>query len=109
MISAYREQLQRALDFCNSFATCPFLSEMKTHILIDVSEVRWPGLDTDDGMTCMQSGTVRISSLDGHAYLCLPKSQHEFTVHFLCKVSQQPDSSIEASEKNNKRQKGQTS
>ena len=72
---------------------------MKTHILIDVSEVRWPGLDTDDGMTCMQSGTVRISSLDGHAYLCLPKSQHEFTVHFLCKVSQQPDSSIEVSEK----------
>lgn len=80
VISAYREQLQRALDFRNSFATCPFLSEsiipseMKTHILIDVSEVRWPGLDTDDGMTCMQSGTVRISSLDGHAYLCLPKS-----------------------------------
>ena len=78
---------------------------MKTHILIDVSEVRWPGLDTDDGMTCMQSGTVRISSLDGHAYLCLPKSQHEFTVHFLCKVSQQPDSSIEMSEKNNKGKK----
>ena len=77
---------------------------MKTHILIDVSEVRWPGLDTDDGMTCMQSGTVRISSLDGHAYLCLPKSQHEFTVHFLCKVSQQPDSSIEVSEK--KKNKG---
>uniref|UniRef100_A0A452FNN5 DUF4524 domain-containing protein n=1 Tax=Capra hircus TaxID=9925 RepID=A0A452FNN5_CAPHI len=105
VISAYREQLQRALNFRNSFATCPFLSEsiipseMKTHILIDVSEVRWPGLDTDDGMTCMQSGTVRISSLDGHAYLCLPKSQHEFTVHFLCKVSQQPDSSIEVSEK----------
>ncbi|KAI4566824.1 hypothetical protein MJG53_015501 [Ovis ammon polii x Ovis aries] len=69
------------------------------------AEVRWPGLDTDDGMTCMQSGTVRISSLDGHAYLCLPKSQHEFTVHFLCKVSQQPDSSIEASEKNNKGKK----
>ncbi|KAI4533757.1 hypothetical protein MG293_016776 [Ovis ammon polii] len=69
------------------------------------AEVRWPGLDTDDGMTCMQSGTVRISSLDGHAYLCLPKSQHEFTVHFLCKVSQQPDLSIEASEDNNKGKK----
>ena len=56
-------------------------------------------------MTYMQSGTVRISSLDGHAYLCLPKSQHEFTVHFLCKVSQKPDSSIEVSEKNNKGKK----
>ncbi|OWK02362.1 hypothetical protein Celaphus_00018014, partial [Cervus elaphus hippelaphus] len=111
VISAYREQLQRALDFRNSFATCPFLSEsiipseVKTRILIDVSEVRWPSLDTDDGMTCMQNGTVRISSLDGHAYLCLPKSQHEFTVHFLCKVSQKPDSSIVVSEKNNKGKK----
>lgn len=26
VISTYREQLQRALDFRNSFATCPFLS-----------------------------------------------------------------------------------
>ncbi|XP_055411314.1 uncharacterized protein C5orf34 homolog isoform X1 [Bubalus kerabau] len=111
VISAYREQLQGALDFRNSFATCPFLSEsiipseMKTRILTDVSEVRWPSLDTGDGMTCMQSGTVRVSSLDGHAYLCLPKSQHEFTVHFLCKVSQKPDSSIEVSEINNKGKK----
>lgn len=52
-------------------------------------------------MICMQSGMVKISSLDGHAYLCLPKSQHEFTVHFLCKVSQKPDSSVVLSEKNN--------
>ncbi|XP_058420109.1 uncharacterized protein C5orf34 homolog isoform X1 [Diceros bicornis minor] len=107
VISTYREQLQRALDFRNSSATCPFLSESiipsekKKRIFIDISEVRWPSLDTDDGMICMQSGTVKISSLDGHAYLCLPKSQHEFTVHFLCKVSQKPDSSRVLSEKNN--------
>uniref|UniRef100_A0A8C3VPX9 Chromosome 5 open reading frame 34 n=1 Tax=Catagonus wagneri TaxID=51154 RepID=A0A8C3VPX9_9CETA len=111
VISTYREQLQRALDFRNSFATCPFLSESlipserKKCIFIDITEVRWPGLDTDDSMICMQSGTVRISSLDGHAYLCLPKSQHEFTVHFLCKVSQKPDSLVVLSEKNNQAQK----
>ncbi|KAB0398410.1 hypothetical protein E2I00_001618, partial [Balaenoptera physalus] len=111
VISTYREQLQRALDFRNSFATCPFLSESiipserKKRIFTDISEVRWPGLDTDDGMICMQSGTVKISSLDGHAYLCLPKFQNEFTVHFLCKVSQKPDSSIVLSEKNNKAKK----
>ncbi|XP_026956962.1 uncharacterized protein C5orf34 homolog isoform X2 [Sagmatias obliquidens] len=111
VISTYREQLQRALDFRNSFATCPFLSESiipserKMRIFTDISEVRWPDLDTDGGMICMQSGTVKISSLDGHAYLCLPKSQHEFTVHFLCKVSQKPDSSIVLSEKNNKAKK----
>ncbi|XP_007195611.2 uncharacterized protein C5orf34 homolog isoform X1 [Balaenoptera acutorostrata] len=111
VISTYREQLQRALDFRNSFATCPFLSESiipserKKRIFTDISEVRWPGLDTDDGMVRMQSGTVKISSLDGHAYLCLPKSQNEFTVHFLCKVSQKPNSSIVLSEKNNKAKK----
>ncbi|XP_030186124.1 uncharacterized protein C5orf34 homolog isoform X1 [Lynx canadensis] len=105
VISTYREQLQQALDFRNSFATCPFLSESiipserKKRIFIDFSEVRWPSPDTDDGMLCMQSGTVKISSLDGHAYLCLPRLQLEFTVHFLCKVSQKPDSSIVLSEK----------
>lgn len=81
-------------------STSLFLPSIQ-RIFIDISEVRWPSLDSDDGMICMQSGTVKITSLDGHAYLCLPKSQHEFTVHFLCKASQKPDSSIVLSEKNN--------
>ncbi|XP_008067792.1 uncharacterized protein C5orf34 homolog [Carlito syrichta] len=107
VISTYKEQLQRALDFRNSSASHPFLSESiipserKKHIFIDISEVRWPSLDTVGSMICMESGTVKITSLDGHAYLCLPKSQHEFTVHFLCKVSQKPDSSVALSEKTN--------
>ncbi|XP_055968108.1 uncharacterized protein C5orf34 homolog [Sorex fumeus] len=111
VISTYREQLQRALEFRNSYATCPFLSESiipserKKCIFIDITEVRWPSLNTDDGLISMQSGTVTISSLDGHAYLCLSKSQHEFTVHFLCKVSQKPESSRVLSEKNNQAQK----
>ncbi|XP_075864122.1 uncharacterized protein C5orf34 homolog isoform X2 [Microcebus murinus] len=100
VISTYREQLQRALDFRNSSAIRPFLSEniipseRKKHIFIDISEVRWPSLDADDSMICLESGTVKITSLDGHAYLCLPRSQHEFTVHFLCKVSQKPELSV---------------
>ncbi|XP_022349027.1 uncharacterized protein C5orf34 homolog isoform X2 [Enhydra lutris kenyoni] len=111
VISTYREQLQRALDFRNSFAVCPFLSESiipserKKLIFVDFSEVRWPSPDTDDGMILTQSGSVKIASLDGHAYLCLPRSQHEFTVHFLCKVSQKPDSSIVLSEKKNQARK----
>uniref|UniRef100_A0A8C6RWZ1 RIKEN cDNA 4833420G17 gene n=2 Tax=Nannospalax galili TaxID=1026970 RepID=A0A8C6RWZ1_NANGA len=105
-ISTYREQLQRALDFRNSSATCPFLSESiipserKKHIFIDFSDVKWPCPDTYDN-TCLESGAVKITSLDGRAYLCLPKSQHEFTVHFLCKVSQKPDTSVILSEKSN--------
>lgn len=108
VISTYREQLQRALDFRNSSATYPFLSETiipserKKHIFNDITEVRWPSLDTDGTMICMESGIVKITSLDGHAYLCLPRSQHEFTVHFLCKVSQKSDSSAALSETNNK-------
>uniref|UniRef100_A0A8I5NQ77 Chromosome 5 open reading frame 34 n=1 Tax=Papio anubis TaxID=9555 RepID=A0A8I5NQ77_PAPAN len=108
VISTYREQLQRALDFRNSSATYPFLSETiipserKKHIFIDITEVRWPSLDTDGTMICMESGIVKITSLDGHAYLCLPRSQHEFTVHFLCKVSQKSDSSAGLSGTNNK-------
>lgn len=107
VISNYREQLQRALDFRNSSATCPFLSESiipperKKHIFIDFSEVEWPSLDRDDCIMYSESGVVKITSLDGHAYLCLPRSQHEFTVHFLCKVSQRPDSSGILSETQN--------
>uniref|UniRef100_A0A8C2QG90 RIKEN cDNA 4833420G17 gene n=2 Tax=Cricetulus griseus TaxID=10029 RepID=A0A8C2QG90_CRIGR len=108
VISTYREQVQRALDFRNSSATCPFLSESlipperKKHIFIDFSEVKWPSLDRYDSITYSESGTVKITSLDGHAYLCLPRSQREFTVHFLCKVSQKPDSSVILSETNNR-------
>ncbi|XP_030880022.1 uncharacterized protein C5orf34 homolog [Leptonychotes weddellii] len=111
VISTYREQLQRALDFRNSFAVCPFLSETiipserKKRIFIDFSEVRWPSPDTADGVVCTQRGSVKIASLDGHAYLCLPRSQHEFIVHFLCKVSQKSDSSIVLSEKKNQARK----
>lgn len=61
------------------------------HIFIDFSEVEWPSFDRDDCTTSSASGVVKISSVDGRAYLCLPRSQHEFTVHFLCKVSQRPD------------------
>lgn len=88
VISNYREQLQRALDFRNSSATCPFLSESiipserKKRVFIDFSEVEWPSPDRDDCITYSESGIVKITSLDGHAYLCLPRSQHEFTVHF---------------------------
>nr|XP_045249607.1 uncharacterized protein C5orf34 homolog isoform X2 [Macaca fascicularis] len=79
-----------------------FVISTYRHIFIDITEVRWPSLGTDGTMICMESGIVKITSLDGHAYLCLPRSQHEFTVHFLCKVSQKSDSSAGLSETNNK-------
>ncbi|XP_073933624.1 uncharacterized protein C5orf34 homolog isoform X2 [Castor canadensis] len=83
-----------------------FVISTYRRIFIDISEVKWPSLNTADNVTYLESGTVKITSLDGHAYLCLPKSQHEFTVHFLCKVSQKPDFSVVWSEKNNQAPKG---
>ncbi|XP_006898667.1 PREDICTED: uncharacterized protein C5orf34 homolog [Elephantulus edwardii] len=112
VISTYREQLQRALDFRNSSATYPFLpealipSERKKHILIDVSEVTWPNIDVDGAVMCVDTGSVKITSLEGHAYLCLPRAQHEFTVHFLCKVSQKPSSTVVLSENHNQARNG---
>ncbi|KAM5330632.1 uncharacterized protein C5orf34 homolog isoform 2-T3 [Glossophaga mutica] len=82
-----------------------FVISTYRRVFLDISEVRWPSLDTDDGMVWLQGDTVKVASLDGHAYLCLPPSQHEFTVHFLCKVSQKSDSSIVLSEKNNQAKK----
>ncbi|KAM9098765.1 uncharacterized protein C5orf34 homolog isoform X2 [Sarcophilus harrisii] len=105
VISNYREQLLQALDFRNCFSNCPFLpesiipSERKQSIYTDISEVRWPSRDTHDAVICMDDGTVKISSLDGHAYLCLPKQQHEFTIHFLCKISQKSHSLMVLPEK----------
>ncbi|XP_006865814.1 PREDICTED: uncharacterized protein C5orf34 homolog [Chrysochloris asiatica] len=112
VISTYRDQLQRALDFRNSSASYPFLSERiilserRKRVFIDISEVRWPCLEIDDTMIYLDNGTVKIASLDGYAYLCLPKARHEFTVHYLCKVSQKLDSSIVSSEKKDQAQRG---
>ncbi|XP_068951422.1 uncharacterized protein C5orf34 homolog isoform X2 [Petaurus breviceps papuanus] len=102
------EQLLQALDFRNCFSSCPFLpesiipSERKQSVFTDISEVKWPSRETHDAVICMDDGTVKISSLDGRAYLCLPKQQHEFTIHFLCKISQKsPSLMILAEKKNN--------
>lgn len=39
---------------------------------------------------CLLNGSVKVTSLDGHASLFLPELQQEFTVEFLCKVSKGP-------------------
>ncbi|XP_004647357.1 uncharacterized protein C5orf34 homolog isoform X2 [Octodon degus] len=95
-ISNYRRQLQCALDFRNLSATYPYLSESilsserKKYLYVDISEVRWPSPEAYDSMISVEkdTGIVKITSLDGRAYLSVPKSQYEFAVHFLCKISQ---------------------
>lgn len=99
-----KHQMYGNIGLLTKYSPSLFLSSTQL-IFVDFSEVRWPRPDTDDGMILTQSGSVKIVSLDGHAYLCLPRSQHEFTVHFLCKVSQKPNSSIVLSEKKNQARK----
>ncbi|XP_064358750.1 uncharacterized protein C5orf34 homolog isoform X2 [Dromaius novaehollandiae] len=100
-----REQLIRALDFRNKFCARPYLPsyiispERKKILLRDILEVRWPDPATADLTTCINNGNVKISSVDGYAHLYLSELQQEFTVEFLCKVSQ-PSASLCSSQKN---------
>ncbi|XP_053151811.1 uncharacterized protein C5orf34 homolog isoform X2 [Hemicordylus capensis] len=93
-ISIYREQLLRAVDFRNQYANRPYLPSgimppnRKNVLFTDICEAQWPGPETASEVINMHNGNVKITSLDGHACLCLPELQQEFTVEFLCKVSQ---------------------
>ncbi|XP_050802922.1 uncharacterized protein C5orf34 homolog isoform X3 [Gopherus flavomarginatus] len=114
VISTYREELLRAIGFRNQFCTSLYLpssiipSERKNSLLSDISEINWPSPNATDAVECMDNGSVKISSLDGRAYLCMSELQQEFSVEFLCKVSQKCTASSSFSEKNsNNQNKGQ--
>ncbi|XP_067401697.1 uncharacterized protein C5orf34 homolog [Emydura macquarii macquarii] len=114
VISTYREQLLRALDFRNQYSSSLYLPsgiippERKNILLTDISEISWPSPNAVGAAIGMDNGRVKISSLDGHAYLCMSELQQEFTVEFLCKVSQKSSASSSFSEKNsNTQNKGQ--
>ncbi|XP_061473480.1 uncharacterized protein C5orf34 homolog isoform X2 [Rhineura floridana] len=94
-ISIYRDQLLHAIDFRNLYSDRPYLPssiispERKNVLFADISKAKWPTPHTADGVIRLCHGSVTVSSLDGHACLFLPELQQEFTVEFLCKVSQQ--------------------
>ncbi|KAM6991458.1 uncharacterized protein C5orf34 homolog isoform 2-T2 [Passerculus sandwichensis] len=112
VVSAYREQLLRALDFRNAFSSRPYLPsrlippERKKILLSDISEIKWPDPATADLTRCLDNGSVKISSVDGYAHLYLSELQREFTVEFLCKVSQSSAASSCSSGKNSNYQSG---
>nr|XP_028605165.1 uncharacterized protein C5orf34 homolog isoform X1 [Podarcis muralis]XP_028605166.1 uncharacterized protein C5orf34 homolog isoform X1 [Podarcis muralis]XP_028605167.1 uncharacterized protein C5orf34 homolog isoform X1 [Podarcis muralis]XP_028605168.1 uncharacterized protein C5orf34 homolog isoform X1 [Podarcis muralis]XP_028605169.1 uncharacterized protein C5orf34 homolog isoform X1 [Podarcis muralis] len=93
-ISIYREKLLQAIDFRNQYSDRPYLPssiippERKNIIFADISKAKWPTSLGENGAARFHHGAVTISSLDGHASLTLPVLQQEFTVEFLCKVSQ---------------------
>uniref|UniRef100_A0A803VR04 Chromosome 5 open reading frame 34 n=1 Tax=Ficedula albicollis TaxID=59894 RepID=A0A803VR04_FICAL len=71
------------------------------HILLsDILEIKWPDPVTTDLTRCLDNGSVKISSVDGYAHLYLSELQQEFTVEFLCKVSQSSAARSCSSEKN---------
>ncbi|XP_010148282.1 PREDICTED: uncharacterized protein C5orf34 homolog, partial [Eurypyga helias] len=100
------ERLLRALDFRNKFSSRPYLPSRiippgrKTVLFSNILEIRWPDPATADLTKCIADGSVRISSVDGYAHLYLSELQQEFTVEFLCKVSQSSAASSCASPKN---------
>ncbi|KFP11891.1 Uncharacterized protein C5orf34, partial [Egretta garzetta] len=100
------EQLTRALDFRNKYSSHPYLPsrlippERKKILFSDILEIRWPDPATADLTRCIDNGSVKISSVDGYAHLYLSELQQEFTVEFLCKVSQSSASSLRSSQRN---------
>uniref|UniRef100_A0A8C3QTA8 Chromosome 5 open reading frame 34 n=1 Tax=Cyanoderma ruficeps TaxID=181631 RepID=A0A8C3QTA8_9PASS len=111
VVSAYREQLLRALDFRNMFSSRPYLPsrvippERKKIFLSDILEIKWPDPATADLTRCLDNGIVKISSIDGYAHLYLSELQQEFTVEFLCKVSQSSAVCSRSAEKNSNYQR----
>ncbi|XP_053860334.1 uncharacterized protein C5orf34 homolog [Vidua macroura] len=139
VVSAYREQLLRALDFRNAFSSRPYLpshvipperkkisislgapteyerlhsmvrilrQRINQILLSDILEIKWPDPVIADLTRCFDNGSVKISSVDGYAHLYLSELQQEFTVEFLCKVSQSSAASSGSSEKNSNYQSG---
>ncbi|XP_068031921.1 uncharacterized protein C5orf34 homolog isoform X2 [Anomalospiza imberbis] len=106
------EQLLRALDFRNAFSSRPYLPsrvippERKKILLSDILEIKWPDPVTADLTRCFDNGNVKISSVDGYAHLYLSELQQEFTVEFLCKVSQSSAAPSCSSEKSSNYQSG---
>ncbi|KFP55062.1 Uncharacterized protein C5orf34, partial [Cathartes aura] len=106
------EQLLRALDFRNKFSSRLYLPsrvippERKKILFSDIIEIRWPDPATADLTRCIDNGSVKISSVDGYAHLYLSELQQEFTVEFLCKVSQSSAASLCSSQKSSNYQTG---
>ncbi|XP_048358786.1 uncharacterized protein C5orf34 homolog isoform X2 [Sphaerodactylus townsendi] len=93
-VSCYRKKLLQAIDFRNQYSDRPYLPssiippERKNIVFTDVCEAKWPQPDASSELICRFSGGVKVSSSDGHACLFLSELQQEFTVEFLCRVSQ---------------------
>nr|XP_009942057.1 PREDICTED: uncharacterized protein C5orf34 homolog [Opisthocomus hoazin] len=108
------EQLLRALDFRNRFSARPYLpsrvlppERKKMSILYsDILEIRWPDPTIANLTRCVDNGSVKISSVDGYAHLYLSELQQEFTVEFLCRVSQSSAASLHSSQRNSSYQTG---
>ncbi|XP_053552543.1 uncharacterized protein C5orf34 homolog [Bombina bombina] len=61
---------------------------METNLLTELCDVAWPSIDNAaDWVTYLEDGSVKVSSLDGNAYLYMPAMKQEFTVKFLCQLS----------------------
>ncbi|XP_069483336.1 uncharacterized protein C5orf34 homolog isoform X2 [Ambystoma mexicanum] len=97
VISSYKERVLHALEFRNRFSVYPFLPismipcDRTINVFTSISDAKWPN-SVDSHVESQADGSVKVSSLDGHAHLYLTKLQQEFTVEFLCRTSQQSPS-----------------
>ncbi|XP_053555657.1 uncharacterized protein C5orf34 homolog [Bombina bombina] len=92
--SSFQGRVLQLLEFRNTFSRRPFLpsnliaSDKKINLLTELCDVAWPSIgNAADWVTYLEDGSVKVSSLDGNAYLYMPAMMQEFTVKFLCQLS----------------------
>ncbi|XP_033637479.1 uncharacterized protein C5orf34 homolog isoform X2 [Asterias rubens] len=90
--SEFKDRVHQALECRNRFAEQPFLcqqflqADSLLHLCADIKEVEWP---VSPRNVCKTSANgVQVRSIDECASLTLSSNKQEFTVEFLCRLSQ---------------------
>ncbi|XP_078695323.1 uncharacterized protein C5orf34 homolog [Branchiostoma floridae x Branchiostoma belcheri] len=110
--SEFRSRVLQALEFRNRFCERPYLCpelvqpDRVINSCCDLTQVSWPSTlgNNNNNRMPQDSGSVTVTSLDSLATLCLAPHGKEFTVKFLCRITndlQIDNNTIKSSRPNN--------
>ncbi|XP_022098719.1 uncharacterized protein C5orf34 homolog isoform X2 [Acanthaster planci] len=90
----FKDKVRQALECRNRFAEHPYLchlflcDETILQLFADIKAVKWPKHAKNLPWKTQANGSVKVTSIDECASLFLSANKQEFTVEFLCKLSQ---------------------